>query len=86
MHPLASKMKTALANYFLSAAIIRTCLLAIYFLGVLLTHVNKPQTLPKDAVNPKWLKNQKNRCTIMQIALPNLKRSGFVFFITEFKV
>ncbi|ARS39010.1 hypothetical protein CA265_04685 [Sphingobacteriaceae bacterium GW460-11-11-14-LB5] len=35
--------------------------------------------MPKNVVNPKWQKNQKNSCRIEQIALPNLKRSGFVF-------
>jgi hypothetical protein len=73
VHPATSKNKNCLANYFLSAATIRARLL-----GVLLTHVNKPQTLPKDAVNPKGQENQKNSCKIVQIALPNLKRSGFV--------
>ncbi|ARS42623.1 hypothetical protein CA265_24350 [Sphingobacteriaceae bacterium GW460-11-11-14-LB5] len=35
--------------------------------------------MPKNFVNPKWQKNQKNSYRIEQIALPNLKRSGFVF-------
>ncbi|ARS40146.1 hypothetical protein CA265_10975 [Sphingobacteriaceae bacterium GW460-11-11-14-LB5] len=45
----------------------------------MLTNINKVQALPKNFVNPKWQKNQKNSCRIEQIALPNLKRSGFVF-------
>jgi hypothetical protein len=56
------------------------------FLCILLTSFNKAQILPKNAVNPKWRENQKNSCRIVQIALPNLKRSGFVFIRTEFKV
>ncbi|ARS39158.1 hypothetical protein CA265_05515 [Sphingobacteriaceae bacterium GW460-11-11-14-LB5] len=43
------------------------------------SYLNKPQVLPKHAVNPKWQKNQKNSCRIEQIAPSNLKRSGFVF-------
>ena len=39
----------------------------------------KAQALPKNAVNPRGRRNQKNSCTIEQIALTNLKRSGFVF-------
>jgi hypothetical protein len=54
-----------------------------FFLGVLPAYVNKPQALPKSAVNPKGRRNQKNGCTILQMALPNLKRSGFVFISTN---
>ena len=35
--------------------------------------------MPRTTVNPQCQPNQKNRSTIEQIALPNLKRSGFVF-------
>ena len=48
-------------------------------LGILLTDFNKAQVLAKDAVNPKWQKDQKNRCNTEQMAPPNLKRSSFVF-------
>uniref|UniRef100_UPI00197EC193 hypothetical protein n=1 Tax=Pseudomonas viridiflava TaxID=33069 RepID=UPI00197EC193 len=41
----------------------------------------KTQALPKNAVNPKGRRNQKNSCKREQIALTNLKRSGFVFLI-----
>ena len=41
----------------------------------------KAQALPKNAVNPRGWRNQKNSCTIEQIALTNLKRSGFVSLI-----
>ena|GEM_PF-6021706 len=47
-------------------------------LGILLTNFNKKRNLPKDAVNPKWQNDQKNSCRIGQMAIPNLKRSGFV--------
>ncbi|ARS38582.1 hypothetical protein CA265_02345 [Sphingobacteriaceae bacterium GW460-11-11-14-LB5] len=47
-------------------------------IGLLLTNFNKTQILQKDAVNPKWPKNQKNSCRIAQMAPTNLKRSGFV--------
>ena len=47
-------------------------------LGSTLADLNKPQSLPKDAVNPKWQNDQKNSCRIGQMAIPNLKRSGFV--------
>ena len=52
----------------------------------MLADLYKPQSLPKDAVNPKLRENQKNRCPMVQIALPNLKRSGFVFISIEFKI
>ena len=39
----------------------------------------KAQALPKNAVNPRGRRNQKNSYTIEQIAPTNLKRSGFVF-------
>jgi hypothetical protein len=55
-------------------------------LNALLAYVNKPQVLPKNAVNPKWQKNQKNRYRKEQVALPSLKRSGFVFLSAAFKV
>jgi hypothetical protein len=45
----------------------------------LLTNFNKAQALPKNAVNPKWQENQKNRYRIEQTAPTNLERSGFVF-------
>ena len=48
-------------------------------IGVLLTNFNKAWILTKDAVNPKSLGNQKNKCTTVKTALTNLKRSGFVF-------
>ena len=41
----------------------------------------KAQALPKNAVNPKGRRNQKNSCTIERTALTNLKRSGFVFIM-----
>jgi len=55
-------------------------------LGIVPMHYAKPssikaQALPKNAVNPKVRRNQKNSCTREQIALTNLKRSGFVFLI-----
>jgi len=39
----------------------------------------KAQALPKNAVNSRGRRNQKNSCTVEQIAPTNLKRSGFVF-------
>jgi len=52
------------------------------FFGVSRTIFNKSTSL-KNAVNPRGLRNQKNSCTIEQIALKNLKRSGFVFLINQ---
>jgi hypothetical protein len=57
----------------------------LVFLGVMLTCFNNAQALPKNAVNPKGRRNQKNSCRKEQIALPNLKRSGFVFIDAKFK-
>ncbi|MDQ0637911.1 hypothetical protein QF042_001476 [Pedobacter sp. W3I1] len=59
--------------------IVWTHLLGTGFLGVMLACLNNTQVLPKNAVNPKGQGNQKNSCRKEQIALPNLKRSGFVF-------
>jgi len=56
------------------------------FLCVLLACFNKLQVVPKNAVNPKGQENQKNRSSSLQLARTNLKRSGFVFVITEFKL
>ena len=39
----------------------------------------KAQPLPKNAVNPRGRRNQKNSCIREQIAPTDLKRSGFVF-------
>ena len=39
----------------------------------------KAQALPKNAVNPRGRRNQKNSCIREQIAPTDLKRSGFVF-------
>ncbi|WP_205945117.1 hypothetical protein, partial [Pedobacter psychrodurus] len=63
--------------------IVWTHLLLLIFLGILLTNFNKVQALPKNAVNLKWQQNQKNRCRKEQIALPSLKRSGFVFEVCK---
>jgi len=55
----------------------------IIVLGVLLTNFNKARILTKYVVNPKSRGNQKNRCTIVKMALTNLKRSGFVFITDD---
>jgi hypothetical protein len=58
----------------------------LVFLYVLLACFNKLQVLPKNAVNRKGQENQKNRSCSLQLALTNLKRSGFVFVISELKL
>jgi len=47
--------------------------------GIILYPLKNLSSLPKEAVNPKWQENQKNSCSIEQMAPPSLKRSGFVF-------
>jgi hypothetical protein len=54
-------------------------------LGVVLACFNNTQVLPKNAVNPKSRRNQKNRCSSGKLALTNLKRSGFVFIRNDLK-
>ncbi|MBE5318686.1 hypothetical protein IM793_05940 [Pedobacter sp. MR2016-19] len=46
-------------------------------LGIMLADFNKPQSLPKDAVNPKWRENQKNRCTMAQNSIAKPETQWF---------
>ena len=65
-------------NLLLSFHTLDTFLKCVFF-GVSLTNFNKSTTFTEERRQSQGRRNQKNSCTREQIALTNLKRSGFVF-------